>query len=457
MNGHVASPNMLNGHAVLQSDTIHIEVKLYPDSTARYDTIRRALRAYLEHNIEALECDSDLEGWESAQILSANVERIIVAESASGRKYLPVQGTSAEIHVYQTGIFDAVEEFAAGDGDEDEGEPVMAATVAELPSKDLDGLWKSLIYADDVKLRLLNYIYTTVLFSDANVDFNVVSWNRVCLLHGPPGTGKTSLCRALAQKLSIRLSERYCQGRLVEINSHSLFSKWFSESGKLVQRLFSMVTDLVEDEQSFVVILIDEVESLTAARTSSMSGTEPSDALRVVNALLTQLDKLKARKNVLVMTTSNISEAIDSAFVDRADIKQYIGLPPPQAIYWILRSCLDELMRVGLAERIPLLDWSRACMAKQNLETAGSVLESSRKASIKMWELAEACEGLSGRTLRKLPVLAHARHIGMSTIPIACEEWVDAMRKAAVDARQDLAQAKLGTGSGGGTSVNMST
>ena len=38
-----------------------------------------------------------------------------------------------------------------------------------------------------------------------------------------------------------------------------------------------------------------------------MGGSEPSDALRVVNALLTQLDKLKHRKNVLVLTTSNIS------------------------------------------------------------------------------------------------------------------------------------------------------
>lgn len=75
---------------------------------------------------------------------------------------------------------------------------------------------------------------------------------------------------------------------------------------------------------------IDEVESLTAARAGAMSGTEPTDALRVgnfdanssfreaqalsfqqvVNALLTQLDKLKQRRNVLVMSTSNLAQAI---------------------------------------------------------------------------------------------------------------------------------------------------
>ena len=46
----------------------------------------------------------------------------------------------------------------------------MAATVCELPSIGWEGLWESLIYEDDVKTRLLDYIYATVVFSDADVD-----------------------------------------------------------------------------------------------------------------------------------------------------------------------------------------------------------------------------------------------------------------------------------------------
>lgn len=42
-----------------------------------------------------------------------------------------------------------------------------------------------------------------------------------------------------------------------------------------------------------VVVLIDEVESLTSARQSAINSQEPSDAIRVVNAVLTQLDSLR--------------------------------------------------------------------------------------------------------------------------------------------------------------------
>jgi SpoVK/Ycf46/Vps4 family AAA+-type ATPase len=67
------------------------------------------------------------------------------------------------------------------------------------------------------------------------------------------------------------------------------------------------------------------VESLTASRKNALNGTgnkyfyliEPSDSIRVVNAVLTQIDMLKKYKNVLIMTTSNITGAIDLAFVGK--------------------------------------------------------------------------------------------------------------------------------------------
>jgi SpoVK/Ycf46/Vps4 family AAA+-type ATPase len=134
-----------------------------------------------------------------------------------------------------------------------------------------------------------------------------------------------------------------------------LFSKWFSESGKLVTKLFDHIKDMVDDQDALVCVLIDEVESLTAARTGAASGAEPSDAIRVVNAVLTQIDQLRQRDNVLILTTSNISEAIDLAFVDRADIKQYIGLPSAPARYTILSSYVAVvcMMQVDTTVCIP--------------------------------------------------------------------------------------------------------
>ena len=115
-----------------------------------------------------------------------------------------------------------------------------------------------------------------------------------------------------------------------------------------MSKLFQTLQDVLDNERMFACILIDEVESISSCRKAAMSGNEPSDSIRVVNALLTQIDQLKTRQNVLILTTSNMSDAIDDAFADRADLKEYIGHPSPKAIYAILSSALQEMMRVGL-------------------------------------------------------------------------------------------------------------
>ena len=65
------------------------------------------------------------------------------------------------------------------------------------------------------------------------------------------------------------------------------------QSGKLVGKMFDKIQEFIDKKDSLVCILIDEVESLANNRKHMMSGNEPSDSMRVVNALLTRLDDVK--------------------------------------------------------------------------------------------------------------------------------------------------------------------
>eukprot|EP01069_Polyplicarium_translucidae_P011833 Polyplicarium_translucidae@DN4475_c0_g1_i1.p1 len=285
-----------------------------------------------------------------------------------------------------------------------------------LPHVDFHGLRDSLHYETQIKRALLRHAQTALFFSERKVDSNLVAWNRVILLHGPPGTGKTSLCKALSQKLAVRLCASFQGGgRLVEINAHSLFSKWFSESGKLVSRLFARIRKALEDRDSFMCVLIDEVESLCAARQAAMRGSDPSDSIRVVNALLTQLDALKHEPNCLILTTSNITGAIDAAFVDRADLKILVGNPGLPSRFEILRQAVCELITKGVIDKE-----IESCRIPEGVPEVSRIPEGVLQGAPKhcpwhesLLKLARQCEGLSGRILRKLPFLAFSqlRHV----------------------------------------------
>lgn len=263
------------------------------------------------------------------------------------------------------------------------------------------------------------------------VNHNVVSCNRLILLHGPPGSGKTSLAKALAQKLSIQMHDKYQFTHLFEINSHSLFSRWFSESGKLVMKMFEQIQEIIEMKSSLVIVLIDEVESIAFARANISTSAEPSDSVRVVNSFLTQLDKIKKYPNVLIIATSNLTKSIDLAFLDRADIVQFVGQPSVTAIYKIISSAVVELALKGLIVADSMDDgrddFNISSIQKYENFRQVEQFPAFSSGNI-MSQVCKEAVGMTGRGLRKLPFLAHALFLKKNEVTL--REFLIAMRSA---------------------------
>ncbi|XP_014467669.1 PREDICTED: pachytene checkpoint protein 2 homolog isoform X2 [Dinoponera quadriceps] len=355
---------------------LHLEICQHSYSTLSKEQILEAVNTELSTWLE-IYLDTIIYGKDCTNlVLKEHVESMVCSDYSSLEK----EKVYIQEAVFKFYIYSLTQEMAATETLQSDSEELSVASHWVLPSIEFHHIWQHLFY---------------------------------------DSTGKTSLCKALAQKAVIRMRDYFTHGEFIEINSHSLFSKWFSESGKLVMKLFDEIRNLVQDTKALICILIDEVESLAHARKSCANGTEPSDSIRVVNALLTQLDQIKRYPNVLILTTSNMTEAIDLAFVDRADIKQYLGFPSEVAIYHIYRSCLRELMRTGVLNHKEICDISE-------LKMLGYEETSNTKNSLKLLEICRASVGLTGRALRKMPFLAHALYL--SGVSISLSQFLKAMQ-----------------------------
>ncbi|BES95226.1 thyroid hormone receptor interactor 13 [Nesidiocoris tenuis] len=352
-------------------------------------------------------------------VLAIRICELVVEESDSDNRQVEIMlDDASKINIFMFRLSEETPQSEAIGGDDD----TLAANFLPLPARCLEGLWETLVYDSTIKHQLLQYSKAMLRYSKCGVDPNIINCNRVLLLHGPPGTGKTSLSRAIAQKLSIRLNSSYAHALLIEINTHCLFSKYFSESGKLVSKMFGKIRELAEDPKVLLCVLIDEVESLTHSRSASSHGSEPSDAIRVVNAVLTHLDLLKTYPNVLTLSTSNITNAIDLAFVDRADLCVLIPNPSAFGVYSILYSCIEELVKAGIIQG--------PCPPRiENHRVFGTEIETNG-CNRTFVDFCRNCVGMSGRSLRKLPLRVHTSILQPEEI-VSFEEFVKALALAA--------------------------
>ncbi|KAF2665933.1 AAA-domain-containing protein [Microthyrium microscopicum] len=316
--------------------------------------------------------------------------------------------------------------------------------ITSLPHRTLHGLYESLIFDPTVREpalpnKLLAFTTHLLHFSSTGLNPNIIHLNRVILLHGPPGTGKTSLCRALAQKLSIRLSTTFPTSTLLELHTSSLFSKFFGESVTHITNAFQTIFSLASDPSHLVLVLIDEIESIAGSRERALQTQEVGEVVRVTNALLVMLDRMRYTPNVLLLCTSNLADSMDGAFLDRVDLVEKVPLPGQGARYDILRSCFGEMVRCGLVNGAQgdLLEGSPVpedgmLMSLSELRLSDETADESP--SRRLWTLSDKCKGVSGRMLRRLPFMglalnAAGRSWSMKTALDCLEMAMDNMKE----------------------------
>lgn len=160
------------------------------------------------------------------------------------------------------------------------------------------------------------------------------------LLYGPPGTGKTLIAKAVATET---------EANFISISGPEIVSKYYGESEKMLREIFD------EAERSAPsIIFIDEVDSIAPKRSEVTGEVER----RVVAQLLSLLDGLKSRGQVIVIAATNRPDALDEAIRrgGRFDREIEIGIPDRNGRFEILQvhtrgmPLSEELLNGGLRE-----------------------------------------------------------------------------------------------------------
>jgi len=134
------------------------------------------------------------------------------------------------------------------------------------------------------------------------------------LLHGPPGTGKTTIARVLASQTD---------ASFIAVSAADVFSKWFGESENRVQELFEKARENVP-----AIVFIDEIDAILGSRSAGGDGgTRASNS--VVNAFLAEMDGIAENRRVFVIGATNRPELVDEAVLRPGRLSEVIEIGVP--------------------------------------------------------------------------------------------------------------------------------
>ncbi|MFB5623629.1 MAG: CDC48 family AAA ATPase, partial [Nitrosopumilus sp.] len=152
---------------------------------------------------------------------------------------------------------------------------------------------------------------------------------RGILLHGPSGTGKTLLAKAVATQ---------SEANFVSVRGPELLSKWVGESERGIREIFKRAR-----QSAPCVVFFDEIDSIAPIRGA---GGETAVTERVVSQLLTELDGMENMHGVIVLAATNRADMIDPALLRPGRFDKIIQIPLPD------KESRKSILKIN-AEKIP--------------------------------------------------------------------------------------------------------
>jgi transitional endoplasmic reticulum ATPase len=188
---------------------------------------------------------------------------------------------------------------------------VMPSAMREVYLESPDIPWSAIGGLEEVKRELQEAVEWPLRYPDLYTKLGH-TMPKGLLMHGPSGTGKTLLAKAVATE---------SEANFISVRGPELLSKWVGESERGIREIFRRARQAAP-----CVVFFDEIDSI--APTRGMGG-DSMVTERVVSQLLTELDGIQALSGVVVIAATNRADMIDPALLRPGRFDKIVFVPMP--------------------------------------------------------------------------------------------------------------------------------